>query len=251
MLARAYAAWQRRIPVRSQKDFIIDILAELGEKPPSQEQIEALRFELLSNETMARTYEDHVARLLAISPHKRRTTWADRVAKSAAGVDIFYVLPRILKPSILVETGVAAGSMTSFILAALAENGTGTLYSFDLPPKQGEKGMDWSATSDNEVGFLIPQAYRNRWVLELDDATYALPPILKGKEVDYFFHDSDHTFEHMTYEYALARKHLKKSGLLVSDDVTWNDAFFRFCAGAGGATFVHEGNRNVGVAVFG
>ena len=36
-----------------------------------------------------------------------------------AAADIFYVLPRLLRPTVLVETGVAAGSTTAFLLAAM------------------------------------------------------------------------------------------------------------------------------------
>ena len=50
----------------------------------------------------------------------------------AAGED-FYVMLRMLKPDIVVETGVFSGVSSSFILKALGDNNTGMLYSVDHP----------------------------------------------------------------------------------------------------------------------
>jgi predicted O-methyltransferase YrrM len=43
-----------------------------------------------------------------------------------------YVLVRIFKPEVVVETGVANGVSSSFILKALDQNSRGKLYSIDL-----------------------------------------------------------------------------------------------------------------------
>ena len=45
---------------------------------------------------------------------------------------IVYATVRILKPSIVVETGVASGVSTTLILQALSLNGKGQLYSIDI-----------------------------------------------------------------------------------------------------------------------
>jgi len=47
--------------------------------------------------------------------------------------EILYVIVRLLKPEKVVETGVAAGVSSAFILEAMDDNGIGTLYSIDLP----------------------------------------------------------------------------------------------------------------------
>lgn len=38
-----------------------------------------------------------------------------------------------------------------------------------------------------------------------------------------------HTYDLMTFEYETAWPHLKKGGLLLSDDADWSDAFKDFC----------------------
>jgi predicted O-methyltransferase YrrM len=224
------------------------VLRALGSPAVTPDQLYSLRAEVLSDQHLAAQYERHIARLHAIAPHKAIRDWRERIDRAAAGVDIFYVLPRILRPTIAVETGVASGSMTALLLAALHRNRHGMLHSFDLPPVKGEKSMDWTA-DPSEVGFLIPDVYKDRWSLVFGDATYELPKRFRPREIDPFFHDSDHTFEHMTFEYAFAAKHLNSGGVLISDDIGWNDAFWRFFKGCSAQVFVHKSNLNIGVAV--
>jgi hypothetical protein len=59
-----------------------------------------------------------------------------------------YAICRSLRPRCVVETGVAYGVTTSYLLAALEANGGGVLHSIDLPPL--------ARRADNYVGLLIP-----------------------------------------------------------------------------------------------
>jgi hypothetical protein len=43
-----------------------------------------------------------------------------------------------------------------------------------------------------------------------------------------FVHDSEHSHPCMMFEYELAFEWLDDGGLLLSDDITWNDAFSVF-----------------------
>ena len=59
-----------------------------------------------------------------------------------------------------------------------------------------------------------------------------LPKLLKELgTIDVFLHDSLHTYEHMMFEYTQAWRHLRVSGILMSDDVNegWSLAFIDFC----------------------
>jgi predicted O-methyltransferase YrrM len=229
-------------------DFVNSVLAALGRKALDQAQYDALRAELLNDSEMAAQYERNIPRLAKISPHKRIANWSERLGKADAQTDIFFVLPRILRPTTVVETGVASGSMTSFLLAALHHNGHGALFSFDIIPKVGEFGMNWTVADSSEVGFLIPDCYRDRWNLAFADATYAMPRQFEAKQIDCFFHDSDHTYDHMMFEYAFAAKHLAPGGWIISDDITMTDAFPRYFA-AKMPVFIHKSNHNIGIAV--
>jgi predicted O-methyltransferase YrrM len=61
-----------------------------------------------------------------------------------------------------------------------------------------------------------------------------LPDLLKGLgEIDFFFHDSDHSYENMIWEFEQAWPHLRKGGLLAADDINYNSAFKEFCVKRG------------------
>jgi predicted O-methyltransferase YrrM len=135
---------------------------------------------------------------------------------------IQYAVVRALQPSWVVETGVASGVSSAYLLLALQRNGRGILHSIDcndqayLPPNQ-------------TVGWIVPDALRSRWHLHLGDASQLLPGLLRELgEIDVFIHDSLHTYEHMNFEFRLAYPHIRSGGLLLADDALWNCAFPEF-----------------------
>lgn len=132
-----------------------------------------------------------------------------------------YSLVRLLKPRVIVETGVADGVTSSYILRALEDNGEGRLYSIDLPSGLLPEGRS--------PGWIVDEALRKRWDLRVGDAAELLPPLLAELgEIDMFLHDSLHTYAHMTLEYRVAWPRLKPGGLFLSHDVGQNWAFFDF-----------------------
>ncbi|HIH50548.1 TPA: class I SAM-dependent methyltransferase [Candidatus Micrarchaeota archaeon] len=163
---------------------------------------------------------------------------------------VLYALCSWFKPRIVVETGVWFGASSSFILAALADNGTGHLYSIDLPNityqlddrcKLQIKTHSDVLPKDRKSGFGIPSNLHDRWTLITGDAKRELPKLVEelGK-VDLFNHDSLHTYEHMQFEYKTVWPRLSTGGVLVSDDVDWNDAFEDFCNSIGVSPHIYE-----------
>ena len=143
-----------------------------------------------------------------------------------------YALVRALKPQFVVETGVANGSSSSYLLAALERNGRGRLLSIDLPfhDTAGEITPVLQGTtielvdsspipSGREPGWMVPERLRGRWELRLGDARDLLPAAVEEAELDLFFHDSLHTREHMLFEFRTAWPRLRTGGVLASDDV--------------------------------
>lgn len=132
---------------------------------------------------------------------------------------VLYVLCRLLKPKIVVETGVASGVSSYYILAGLHLNGSGELYSIDVPP------VDMSLP----VGWAVPDYLTERWHLVLSRSSERLPALLDDlPSVDIFLHDSDHSYENMMYEFRTVWPYISKGGLLLSDDVQSNASFFDF-----------------------
>jgi predicted O-methyltransferase YrrM len=146
---------------------------------------------------------------------------------------LLYVLIRRTGPDNVVETGVAQGVSTAFILRALEDNHAGSLVSIDLPNFSSEgyryrfdpDFLDQTYVKpDLGVGWLAPASLRHRWTLKLGSSEDELPR-LGNLKIDLFLHDSEHSYENMMQEYHWALNHLRPGGILASDDVSFNTAF--------------------------
>lgn len=136
-----------------------------------------------------------------------------------------YVACRLLRPEIVVETGVADGFSSAFILYALENNKKGHLYSIDLPNQKGQE-----LGTGKFSGWLVPEEFKYKWTLIFGSSKERLPNLLEElREIDIFYHDSDHSYDNMMFEFEAAIKYIKQNGILISDDVTENGAFEEFC----------------------
>jgi len=133
--------------------------------------------------------------------------------------ETIYLLVRVLKPEVVVETGVLQGAVSAHILEAFERNHKGLLYSIDLSPQQHDS--------------LIHK--KGRWKLIVGDSRNVLPPLLSDLgQIDLFHHDSLHEFHHMMFEFETAYQYLSpQSGVISSHDVLVppfrKNAFLRFC----------------------
>lgn len=152
-----------------------------------------------------------------------------------------YGYVRLAKPDTVVETGVASGRSSTAILEAMNKNEKGKLHSIDLFQKyEGDKPETYVTSEGNQEntafipdgkmpGWLVPDEYRDRWNLIIGDVKDKLPQLMKDLgEVDCFYHDSEHSYENMSFEFNTAWPKIKKGGLLVCDDYKWNQAFNDF-----------------------
>jgi hypothetical protein len=150
-----------------------------------------------------------------------------------------YALVRELRPTVFVETGVLHGMLSAFVLEAMRVNEHGRLISIDLPsyPESGPANVDGyqgMLPPGREPGWLVPEELRERWELRLGNSLEVLPDVLaQVGELDVFLHDSDHTHETMSGEFALAWPALNPGGALIADDSTDNTAFAELCASVG------------------
>jgi predicted O-methyltransferase YrrM len=154
-----------------------------------------------------------------------------------------YRLLRELRPRVAVETGVCNGVSTAFLLLALEDNGEGELHSIDLPEIAGEEyepGTFWDGKGGavippgKEPGWMVPPSLRDRWKLVLGRSQEELPPLLERLgEIDFFMHDSEHSYECMSFEFRTAWEALRVGGALVADDVNVNAAWEEFAREVG------------------
>ena len=159
-----------------------------------------------------------------------RRTWQEQVGPlTSAGMmelscgRLLYAFVRLSCPEVVVETGVANGASTTYILHALNANGGGELHSLDLPTTSDGKTF---VVAGKKPGWLVPKPLHGMWSLTLGDTRHHLAPMLEGISTpQIFIHDSEHTYETMLFEYELGWDVLAEGGWLLSDDVEMNRAF--------------------------
>jgi len=144
--------------------------------------------------------------------------WNDGDAGLARAI---WCLTRHLRPRNVVETGVLHGVTSRFILEALERNGTGHLWSIDLPPLEPL----WQ----DEIGIAVTDPLRSRWSYIKGTSKRHLPGIISQlSQIDIFIHDSLHSEENVRYEIDRAFAALRPGGAIVVDDIDANWGFRTF-----------------------
>ncbi len=134
------------------------------------------------------------------------------VSFAVGRLKVWYVIVRLLRPNLVMETGVHDGLSSALILRALDRNQQGSLVSIDLPSVDLPIGIEGP-------GWLVPAGLQSRWILHLGDSRELLPALARQySPVDIFIHDSDHSPEFQRFEYDTVRPFLGRPGLLLTDD---------------------------------
>jgi predicted O-methyltransferase YrrM len=132
-----------------------------------------------------------------------------------------YTVCRATRPSTVLETGVAYGVTTAFVLKALAENGRGSLHSIDRPP--------WAPEAERFVGYFVPRDMSERWTLHAGTTKRVLPRLLPElRIVDLLVRDSLYTYPTVLRELRAVTPFLSSGAVVLSDDVEQNEAFRRW-----------------------
>ncbi len=142
----------------------------------------------------------------------------DRNNKARYGRRIgWYSVARIIKPSLIVETGTHDGLGSSILARALYRNKLegypGLLITFDI---------------DKSAGWLLDPDLGNDFSVIIEDTRIALDKYLKGLRVGFFIHDSDHRYEHETFELETVSKYLSEGAVIISDNAHGSTAMKDF-----------------------
>jgi predicted O-methyltransferase YrrM len=180
-----------------------EILAEL--LPPGDPPLDGLAAEFAEAAAALAARERPGLRFAARTAFLRGEAW------------ILYALLRRRRPELVVETGVANGHSSTFLLEALRRNGKGRLTSFDVEPGAGE---------------LVPAELRDRWDLHILPARRPGPEFGRVMRAlgpfELFLHDSDHSYGWMELEFRTAWEKISPGGILAADDIDWSYAFIDF-----------------------
>ena len=133
-----------------------------------------------------------------------------------------YAVVRALRPNCVIETGIASGVSSAYLLLAMQKNRRGELHSIGLPEPT-------FLPIGKEMGWIVPSWLRSSWNIHAGDARELLPQLFNElSDVSVFIHDSLHTYDHMMWEFGVAYSRLPLYGVLMADDVLCNSAFDEF-----------------------
>ena len=139
---------------------------------------------------------------------------------------ILFVIVRMTKPSLYIETGTANGASARSVCRAMSINGFGKCISIDIK----ESSATLVKNEDRKFLECVRTDGTTKNFLEIVDNGKRLKP---GFSI--FMHDSDHSFFNQMGEY-LAAQNLKFN-LLISDDIDASLAFSDFATHSGNALF--------------
>ncbi|MEQ8667390.1 MAG: class I SAM-dependent methyltransferase [Rhodospirillales bacterium] len=147
-----------------------------------------------------------------------------------------YAIARELAPEHTVETGVLHGISSAFVLQGLIDGGNqGTLHSIDYPSTfedgpVNEDGYTDTLPPNLTSGWIIDESLRSCWSLKQGPSSDLLPQVLGvHDQIDWFIHDSDHSYANMAQEFEQAWPAIRSGGILLADNIDTNTAFFDFC----------------------
>jgi len=132
---------------------------------------------------------------------------------------LLYFLIRKFKLVNIVETGVAAGWSSLFILRALKKNGKGYLYSSDFPYFRQQN-------PEKNIGLLAKnESNKDDWFLDIRGDDVALPKIvqrLKNNTIDLLHYDSDKSYSGRDKALKVLNPKINSKTIIIFDDIQDN-----------------------------
>ena len=189
-----------------------------------REEAEDATNELLGRAADIRSLSDRIAR-----------TGRSYYAQFPAPFEL-YSMVRLVRPGNLVESGVASGVSSAFMLMGIKANRRGTLHSIDkpVPRKKGPGNESWAIPAGHSSGWAVPPALRRRWDLRLGRSEDVLEDLLGETGVlDFYCHDSPVDEAHLKFEMEAIRPHLRSGSLVVSDNTGEIGTFDRLAKAMG------------------
>lgn len=144
----------------------------------------------------------------------------------------WYAIARIVRPRVIIETGVDKGLGSILLCAALRRNAAigspGHYYGTDLNP---------------EAGWLLSGPYAEFGTILYGDSLESLRAF--AEPIDVFINDSDHSMAYEAAEYELVAAKLSKHAIIIGDNSHASDNLARF-AEATGRAFLFISERSKG-----
>jgi len=126
----------------------------------------------------------------------------------------WYALVRILKPNVVVETGVDKGLGACVLAAALKRN-----------KEEGHEGRYYGTDINPKAGYLLSGDYIDFGTVLYGDSIESLKQI---DEIDLFVNDSDHSEDYEAREYEAITNKLSPHAVVLGDNSHLTDALLEF-----------------------
>ena len=126
----------------------------------------------------------------------------------------WYAFVRVLKPRLVVETGVERGHGSVVICSALMRN-----------KAEGYDGKYIGTDKDPNAGFLLTEPYSEFGKILYGDSIESLKAI---RNIDLFINDSDHSADYEYREYLTIADNLSPDAVILGDNAHISDSLLRF-----------------------
>ena len=137
----------------------------------------------------------------------------------------WYAITRLLKPKLVIETGVDRGLGSTILCRALMRNA-----------EDGSPGRYIGTDINPSAGYLLKAPLTDFGHIEYGDSIISLSKITE--EVDLFINDSDHSSDYEEREYLTIEKKLSTRAILLGDNSHVTDKLYKFSCSRG-MKFLH------------
>jgi predicted O-methyltransferase YrrM len=127
----------------------------------------------------------------------------------------WYIIARIIKPKLIIETGVDKGMGSVILSEALIKN-----------EKEGFKGKYYGTDINPEAGYLFDGIFRKKGKIIYGDSIESLKNI--NESIDLFINDSDHSAKYEADEYKTIISKLSKNSVILGDNSHSTDELLKF-----------------------
>lgn len=191
-----------------QKELLIDVPV-LDTKQMMMQLRKSLGVDLRLLEQAELDFNTFMDRSLLVASRDRKSFFGPEYDAGPNMTKLLYLVCRVIKPNLVVETGVASGVSSNCVLDALQTNEAGKLISIDIT---------------ENVGELIEARLQTRWNLKILPRTFrrrAFVRFIKTTPgIEIFIHDSDHSEVWQKIEFLTVMNLSPATKILIFDDIT-------------------------------
>ncbi len=155
--------------------------------------------------------KEHVQKCTKESKYRKYADAEVRFGKRAG----WYAFARVMKPKLIVETGVDKGLGSVVLSAALLKN-----------KAEGFEGNYIGTDIDPKAGYLLKDKYAENAEILYGDSIESLQKL--DKTIDLFINDSDHSTDYEYREYQTIKQLINNKSVILGDNSHFSEKLVKF-----------------------